>query len=147
RGIEMQEQRSADPGEFSSLITAELMTDQKMSVAAGTIFGNDMPRLVRKGDCPVESRLDGVLMVFSHRDQPGVIGRVGTVFGKHRLNIAQMSVGRSADKPGGEAIGVLALDSQPPAEALAEVLALNEITNAWIVNLPAASETPSWMGG
>ncbi len=147
RGIEIQEQRSADPGEFSSLITAEVVTGQKTSVAAGTIFGNDMPRLVKKGDCTVESRLDGVLMVFSHRDQPGVIGRVGTVFGKHRLNIAQMSVGRGADKPGGEAIGVLALDSQPPAEALAEVLALSEITNAWIINLPPAGETPSWMGG
>ncbi len=147
RGIEIQEQRSADPGDFRSLITAEVVTDQKTSEASGTIFGNEMPRLVRKSGCQVESRLDGILLVFSHRDQPGVIGRVGTVFGKHRLNIAQMSVGRSADKPGGEAIGVLALDSQPPAEALAEVLALSEITNAWIVKLPSAKETPSWMGG
>jgi D-3-phosphoglycerate dehydrogenase / 2-oxoglutarate reductase len=147
RGIEVQEQRSPDPGEFSSLITAEVITEQRKSIAAGTIFGNNLPRLVRKGDCQVESRLDGVLMVFSHRDQPGVIGKVGTIFGTHRLNIAQMSVGRSADKPGGEAIGVLALDSQPPAEALAEVLALGEMANAWIVKLPPADELPSWMGG
>ncbi len=147
RGIEVQEQRSADPGAFSSLITAEVVTDQKTSIAAGTIFGNDMPRLVKKGDCTVESRLDGVLMVFSHRDQPGVIGRVGTVFGKHRLNIAQMSVGRGTDKPGGESIGVLALDSQPPAKALAEVVALSDITNAWVVKLPPAGDTPSWMMG
>ncbi len=147
RGIEVQEQRSADPGEFSSLITAEVVTEQKKSVAAGTLFGNNLPRLVRKGNCQVESRLDGVLMVFSHRDQPGVIGKVGTVFGQHRLNIAQMSVGRAADKPGGEAIGILALDSQPPAEALAEVLALGEVANAWVVKLPPAGDTPSWMGG
>lgn len=147
RGIEIQEQRSTDPGEYSSLVTAEVVTEEKTSVAAGTIFGNNMPRLVEKSNCRVESRLDGVLMVFSHRDQPGVIGKVGTVFGRHRLNIAQMSVGRSADKPGGEAIGILALDSQPPAEALAEVLALGEIANAWVVKLPPAGEAPSWMGG
>ncbi len=147
RGIEVQEQRSPDPGEFSSLITAEVVTEQKTSVAAGTIFGSSMPRLVQKGDCLVESRLDGVLMVFSHRDQPGVIGKVGTVFGKHRLNIAQMSVGRSTDTPGAQAIGILALDSQPPAEALAEVLAIGEINGAWVVKLPPASEAPSWMGG
>ena len=147
RGIEVQEQRSPDPGEFSSLITAEVVTEQKTSVAAGTIFGSSMPRLVQKGDCLVESRLDGVLMVFSHRDQPGVIGKVGTVFGKHRLNIAQMSVGRSTDTPGAQAIGILALDSQPPAEALAEVLALGEINGAWVVKLPPAGEAPSWMGG
>ena len=60
-------------------------------------------------------------MIFAHRDMPGVIGKVGNVFGRHRVNIAQMSVGRATDKPGGEAIGVLSLDSAPPAEALAEV--------------------------
>ncbi len=147
RGIELQEQRSAELGDFSSLITAEVTTEQQTSIAAGTIFGSNMPRLVRKGDCQVESRLDGILMVFSHRDQPGVIGKLGTVFGRHRLNIAQMSVGRSTDKPGGEAIGVLALDSPPPAEALAEVLALPEMSNAWVVKLPPADKTPSWMGG
>lgn len=147
RGIEVQEQRSADPGEFSSLITAEVVTQQKTSLASGTIFGSNMPRLVQKGNCFVESRLDGVLMVLSHRDQPGVIGKVGTLFGRHRLNIAQMSVGRSTDEPGGEAIGILALDSQPPAEALAEVLAVSEITGAWVVRLPPADAAPSWMGG
>ena len=147
RGIEVQEQRSVDPGEFSSLITAEVATEQKTSVAAGTIFGNAMPRLVRMGNCSLESRLDGVLMVFNHRDQPGVIGKLGAVFGRHRVNIAQMSVGRTTDRPGGEAVGVLALDSQPPAEALAEVLALSDVTGAWVVKLPPAGETPSWMGG
>ena len=63
-------------------------------------------------------------MIFSHRDMPGVIGKVGSIFGRHQVNIAQMSVGRAADKPGGDAIGILSLDSAPPAEALAEVLAL-----------------------
>ncbi len=43
--------------------------------------------------------------------------------------------------------GVLALDSQPPAEAVAEVLALDEMTRAWVVNLPPAREMPAWMGG
>ena len=80
-----------------------------------------MPRLVQKGNCRLESYLDGILMIFAHRDMPGVIGKVGSIFGRHRVNIAQMSVGRATDKPGGEAIGILALDSAPPAEALAEV--------------------------
>ena len=42
---------------------------------------------------------------------------------------------------------MLALDCQPPAEAIAEVLALDEMTRAWVVNLPSAEEMPAWMGG
>ncbi len=147
RGIEIVEQRNTDIGDFSTLITAKVISEKKTSTAAGTLFGNNMPRLVQKGDCRLESYLDGTLMVFTHRDTPGVIGKVGTIFGVHRVNIAQMSVGRAENKPGGEAVGVLCLDSQPPAEALAEVLALQEIEKAWIVKLPPPGEVPSWMGG
>ncbi len=66
-----------------------------------------MVRLVQLDDYRLEAYLDGVLMVFTHRDVPGIIGRVGTIFGQHQVNIAQMSVGRASDKPGGDAIGVL----------------------------------------
>ncbi len=147
RGIELSEERNSEVGDFSSLITAEVITEKKTSIAAGTLFGNNMPRLVRKGECRLESYLDGILLIFAHRDKPGVIGKVGNVFGQHNVNIAQMSVGRASEQPGGEAIGVLALDSQPPAEALAELLAQPHIEGAWIVKLPKPGEAPSWMGG
>ena len=48
---------------------------------------------------------------------------------------------------GGEAVGVLSLDSVPPAEALAEVQALPHVTRATIVRLPPAGEMPAWLGG
>ena len=71
RGIEVIEQRNTEMGDFSSVITAEVVTGRKTSVAAGTLFGNNMPRLVQKGNCRLESYLDGVLMIFAHRDQAG----------------------------------------------------------------------------
>jgi D-3-phosphoglycerate dehydrogenase len=147
RGIELVEERSSDPCDFSSLITAEVVSEEKTSMAGGTLFGNKMPRLVQKAGCRLESFLDGTLLIFFHRDTPGVIGKVGSIFGRHQVNIAQMSVGRSADKPGGEAVGVLSLDSVPPAEALAEVQALAQVTRAIIVRLPPAGELPAWLGG
>jgi D-3-phosphoglycerate dehydrogenase / 2-oxoglutarate reductase len=147
RGIEVIEQRNADIGDFSSMITAEVVTSRKTSIASGTLFGHNMPRLVQKGNCRLESYLDGILMIFAHRDMPGVIGQVGSIFGRHRVNIAQMSVGRATDKPGGEAIGILALDSAPPAEALAEVMAIEHVQHAWIVKLPPAGEMPPWLAG
>ena len=146
RGIELIEQRSSDIGDFSSLITAEVSSQERTAVASGTLFGS-MPRLVKKGDFRLESRLEGIMMLFTHHDVPGVIGQVGTVFGKHRINIADMSVGRGTSEPGGNAVGVLALDSQPPAEALAEVLALEPLEHAWVVKLPPAGELPTWLGG
>ncbi len=147
RGIELVEQRTTDIGDFTSMITAEVVTEQKTSLASGTLFGNNMPRLVQKGDCRLESYLDGILLIFAHRDTPGVIGRVGNVFGRHQVNIAQMSVGRAATQPGGDAIGILALDSAPPAEALAEVLAVEGVSQGWIVKLPPAGEMPPWLVG
>jgi D-3-phosphoglycerate dehydrogenase / 2-oxoglutarate reductase len=147
RGIELVEERSADVGDFSSMITAEVVSEQRTAVASGVLFGHNMPRLVQKANCRLESFLDGTLMLFTHRDTPGVIGQVGNIFGKHRVNIAQMSVGRATNQPGGEAIGVLALDQPPPAEALAEVLALPAVMKASVVKLPPAGQMPSWMGG
>ncbi len=146
RGIELVEERNTEIGDFSSLITAEVVSEGRTAVAAGTLFGNNMPRLVQKSDFRLESYLDGVLLIFEHRDVPGVIGRVGNVFGKHRINIAQMSVGRNSDQPGGSAVGILCLDNQPPAEALAEVLSLESVTRAWVVKLPPAGQLPTWMG-
>jgi len=146
RGIELIEQRSSDIGDFSSMITAEVASEERTAVASGTLFGN-MPRLVKKGDFRLESRLEGIMMLFTHRDVPGVIGQLGTIFGKHRVNIADMSVGRLMDKPGGDAVGVLTLDSQPPQEALDEVLGLGPLKQAWIVKLPPGDKLPAWMAG
>jgi len=147
RGIELVEQRSSDMGDFSSMITAEVASEERTAVAAGTLFGNNMPRLVRKGEFRLESYLEGILLLTTHRDTPGVIGKIGDVFGRHRINIAYLSVGRGEGKPGKEAVGVLALDDPPPAEALAEVLALEPIIRASVVKLPPADQLPAWMGG
>jgi D-3-phosphoglycerate dehydrogenase len=56
-----------------------------------------------------------------------------------------MAVGRAT--AGGEAVGVLNLDSQPPAEALSEVRQLPAITSAIVVRLPPAGQLPSWLQG
>jgi len=146
RGIELVEERSSDVGEFSSLITAEVVTEERTAIASGTLFGKNMPRLVQKGDCRLESCLHGILMLITLRDMPGVIGKIGSALGKHQINIAQMSVGRSTDEPGGEQVAVLSLDGHPPAEALADVLAMDPIRHARVVKLPAPDELPTWMG-
>jgi D-3-phosphoglycerate dehydrogenase len=143
RGIKLTEESRSEMGSFRSSMTAEIMTDNGVHKAAGTIFGQHMPRLVALDDFRLEAYLDGRLLVFRHQDVPGIIGAVGTIFGRHGINIAQMAVGRSG--PGGEAVGVLNLDSEPTAEALAEVRQLPAITAATVVHLPPAGQLPAWL--
>ncbi len=145
RGIELIERRRSDMGAFSSVVTAEVETDTSSHKAAGTVFGVDMLRLVQLDEFRLDAYLDGVLMVFTHRDVPGIIGTVGTIFGAHKINIAQMAVGR--ETKGGEAIGVLNLDQAPPQAALDEVLAHPAINSAHVIKLPPAGERPAWLSG
>jgi D-3-phosphoglycerate dehydrogenase / 2-oxoglutarate reductase len=145
RGIELVEQTRSDMGAFSSTITAEVTAEKKTISATGTVFGLDMPRLVQLNEYRLETYLDGILMLFTHKDVPGIIGLVGTIFGRHKVNIAQMAVGRASK--GGAAIGVLNLDALPPNEALDEVRAHDAIQSATVIKLPGAGEKPSWMAG
>lgn len=144
RGIQLTEESRADMGAFSSSMTVEVTVGEQTHVASGTLFGNNMPRLIRLDDYRLEAYIDGNLLVFTHSDVPGIIGAVGTIFGKHKVNIGQMTVGRAA--PGGLAVGILNLDSVPPQEAIDEVLAHPSIQSVRVVSLPAAGKLPSWLG-
>jgi D-3-phosphoglycerate dehydrogenase len=144
-GIELTEETQVKAGVFSSSITAELTRDGQTLIAGGTLFGNNMPRLIRLNDYRLEAYLDGNLFVFKHMDVPGVIGAVGTIFGKHGINIAQMSVGRTANQPGGEAIGVLNLDGIPDQATIGDLLNEKGVLDVKVVQLPAAGQLPAWL--
>jgi D-3-phosphoglycerate dehydrogenase / 2-oxoglutarate reductase len=144
RGIEIVEQTSTQTGDFSTLIRADVQTDKKTYTAAGTLFGSQYLRLVQLGQFHIDAFMDGVMLIFTHQDVPGLVGFIGTIFGKHQVNIAQMTVGRKA--PGGEAIAVLNLDGTPPEEALKEVRAHPHITSVSVVKLPPAGQSPPWFG-
>lgn len=144
RGIEFVEQSNPKKGDFSTLIKADVTTDKKTYTAAGTLFGNQFLRLVQLGQHHLEAYMDGILLIFTHRDVPGLIGFIGTIFGKHHINIAQMNVGRQV--PGGDAMGVLNLDSMPGESALQEVRQNSQISSLCVVKLPPAGEMPKWFG-
>jgi D-3-phosphoglycerate dehydrogenase len=144
RGIEIVEQTSSQQGDFSTLLRVDLTTDKKTYTAAGTLFGNQFLRLVQLGHHHLEAFMDGVMLLFTHRDVPGLIGFIGTIFGKHQVNIAQMTVGRQ--QQGGEAIAVLNLDSLPPEEAIKEVRSHPQISSLSVVKLPPAGHMPPWFG-
>ena len=143
RGIELVEQSRTDPGAFSSVVAVDLVVGDHVHRAAGTLFGRSMPRLVQLEGHRLEAYLDGTLLIFMHEDVPGIIGNVGAAFGGTGVNIAQMTVGRSA--PGGDAIGVLSLDQEPSEESLSKVRTCDGIHSAKVCKLPAAGQLPYWL--
>lgn len=145
RGIELNANLSHEKGAFSSSITVEVSGSDRTIKASGTVFGHNMPRLVMLDDYRLEAYIDGKILIFTHRDVPGIIGKVGTACGQHDVNIGQMSVGRASNQPGGDAIGVLNLDSQPSEEALSALNAIDAIDRIQTIELPAAGELPAWL--
>jgi D-3-phosphoglycerate dehydrogenase / 2-oxoglutarate reductase len=145
RGIELSEQKHREMSAFASSITAEVSGGGRSVRAGGAMLGNNMPRLIMLDGYRLESFLDGSLVVFTHQDVPGIIGKIGTVFGTHNVNIAQMAVGRDSDSPGGKAIGVLNLDGKVPQVALDALDAVDGIHAAKLIELPMPGKLPHWL--
>jgi D-3-phosphoglycerate dehydrogenase len=145
RGIEITESASNEAGNFATLITASIVTEQGELTAAGTTFGNEFLRLVRLGNFNLDAYLDGLLLIYRHRDVPGLIGFIGTILGKHRVNIAHMALGRERNEPGGDSIAVLNLDNAPSAETVNELAKHPDVQGVEIVRLPAAGTPLPWL--
>ena len=143
RGIEITESSSSERGDFSTLVSATVVTDAGEFSAASTIFGNQFLRLVKLGDFHLDAYLDGHLLMYHHIDAPGLIGFMGTVFGKHNVNIAHLALGRKV--AGGQAVAVLNLDGAPTPESLAEVSRHDKVTAVETVQLPAAGAPLPWL--
>ncbi|MEQ8846315.1 phosphoglycerate dehydrogenase [Botrimarina sp.] len=143
RGIQLVTETASQQGAFRSSMTVDVATGEASHSLSATLLGEDMPRLVQIDGYRLEAFLDGCLIIFTHKDVPGIIGSIGTVLGQHGVNIAQMAVGRN--KPGGDAIGVLNVDGEVPADGLDAIRGLEAISSARVVKLPAAGVMPAWL--
>ncbi|WP_293170301.1 phosphoglycerate dehydrogenase [Oceanithermus sp.] len=115
RGVRLVSRRDSDARGFAQAIEVRLVTDEEERRAMGTVLAG-RPRLVRIDDYALEIAPEGHMLVCLNRDQPGVVGTVGTLLGEAGVNIAGLQLGR--DAPGGRALFVLAVDQPPPEEVL-----------------------------
>ena len=100
RGIEIVESKSSRPRDFANLLSIKLHTSEGERWIEGTVFEPGSPRLAMLDGVDVEAPLEGVVLVLHNDDQPGVIGGVGTILGRHGINIASFALGRSATRSG-----------------------------------------------
>ena len=120
---------------FNEWLHVQVFNDgQKLISAGGTFFGSpNNPRIVRLYSTPVEIPISGNLLLLNNKDRPGIVGHLGTLLGKHKVNIANMSLTR--DTAGGLALTVLNLDSPPPQAVLEELQKDADISNVKVVKL------------
>jgi D-3-phosphoglycerate dehydrogenase len=122
RGIEVREERSQSARDYTNLLRIEIrIGDDEIRVSGTTIGSDDRHWLVRVLGFDLEIELAPLMVVFRYDDVPGVIGRVGTMFGEAGVNIANMSVSRT--RRGGKALMVLSVDTAPPAELVERIRA------------------------
>ena len=136
RGIEVIESRSSRPRDFANMLSLKLHTTEGERWIEGAVFEPDQPRLTLLDGVEVEAPLQDLLVVVRNDDQPGVIGEIGTVLGRHHVNIASFALGRGA----GGAVGVVSVDRNTVGEAamaraLEELRALPAIKDARLVQI------------
>ena len=124
RGLNVGESVEARPTHMDT-VRLDLETDHGVTTVEGAVI-LDRPRLMRVDGIACEAPLDGHLTFMKNEDVPGVIGSIGTVLGKHGINIANFSLGRREQpaKPGEplEAVAVIETDSTVPEPVLQDLL-------------------------
>jgi D-3-phosphoglycerate dehydrogenase len=133
RGIELNETKRSDAGDFASLVVVELQVGDAISRIAGTLFHRKEPRIVSIDDFSVEVMPEGAMLVLSNTDRPGVIGTIGTFLGQHNVNISRMQLSR--ERPGGQAISVIGIDSPVSPSLLQDLRRLPGILSAKQIRL------------
>ncbi len=113
RGVLVRDVRSARRG-APNAIRATLSGLSEEVEACGTLVHNNEPRLIELNEVEIESQLEGRFIAISNDDSPGVIGRIGTVLGEAKVNIARMSLGRNQ----AGAFAIVQVDGDVPAEVL-----------------------------
>jgi D-3-phosphoglycerate dehydrogenase len=133
KGIAVVESTSSAELTFANLMSMRLKIGGEEHSASGTLFGRNHYRLVEVDDVEVDTIPQGNILMVRNDDRPGVVGHIGTILGARSINIARMGVGR---KPGsGRALMLIEVDSEPTAEALAEVAAIPGVRDARAIQL------------
>jgi D-3-phosphoglycerate dehydrogenase len=140
RGLRIHEARkpNSSSGGSGSVLSILLKTANGEHLVKGAVLHKDTPRLLHLDGIEVEAPLERDLVYLRNRDVPGVIGKVGTILGKHKINIANFSLGRRAGSTPGaprEADAVVHVDGKVSPEVLAELRKVPAVEQAKAIRL------------
>ncbi len=134
KGIKIVEVKRPEGINFKKLIRVVCKGERgEEFTIAGTVMDNKFPKIVEINGFLFDLTPQGKLLLIKNYDVPGVIGKLGSILGKYRVNIAGFQLGRS--EKGKEAKGVILVDDDVPQSALSEIREIPEILEVKQVNL------------
>jgi len=133
RGISIDETKNAEVKDVVSSFRAKVSTDKVTRTITGSVFGGTLLRIIEIDGFNTEVTPQGTVLVIFNDDKPGVIGAVGTVCGKHKINICTMGVGQKAEEQ--KAILAVSLDKEPSPEAVEELGNLEFVNEIYVCKL------------
>jgi D-3-phosphoglycerate dehydrogenase len=140
RGIAIAETSSPKAQDFTDLVRVRLRSGDRTTRVVGTVLGRrNRPHLLEAWGSRFNLQLEGHLAVFRYRDQPGMLGRVGTALGDAGVNIVSAAVGRQPGATGAdtqhEAVMIVTADGRVPEAVLDALLAGSDFSGARAVTL------------
>jgi D-3-phosphoglycerate dehydrogenase len=129
RGIQLHEGKYSQGSESTvgNLLSVTLKTPSDEHSVRGTILHGGSLRLTGVDNIRIEIPLEGKLICIRNNDVPGVIGKIGTILGKHTINIANLALGRSNESGRWEAIAMVQVDSSASDDVLQEIRRMTEV--------------------
>ena len=128
RGMVVEETTREAEGDYENLITVTVVTQGQTRSVSGTVFADGRPRIVNIKGIRMDAEFGPSMIYITNLDKPGFIGRFSSTLGEAGINIATFHVGREA--PGGNAVALIEIDGELPADVLAKVRALPQVQQA-----------------
>jgi D-3-phosphoglycerate dehydrogenase len=139
RGLTVEEETRRREHGFPNTLEVAALPEKSGSTrgftAEGTVLHDGSPRVLQIEGIPLEAQLEGTILYLRNRDEPGVIGQVGSTLGKHGVNIATFALGRREATRGSEAASLVRLDGDVSASILEPIRAIPAITEAKLLHL------------
>lgn len=132
RGIDVTESINDREDDYQTLIRLCITTENQTRDIAGTLFGDDRPRIVSIKGINMEAELGPHMLYITNQDKPGFIGAMGSILGDAEVNIATFHLGRDQKK--GEAIALIEIDSELSKNTMDMVCKLPQVTQVKALN-------------
>ncbi len=131
-GVRVHCETSTMKRDFMNLLRVEVVVDERRHFVTGTVLGHRHGRLVELDDYLLDAIPEPPLMVTWHRDEPGVLGQIGTALGALGINIERMQLG-DPPRAGELALGIWNLQRPLEDAARERVAALPVVESVFVV--------------
>jgi len=133
RGISVDETKNTEVRDVAASASVKIVTDKVTRTITGSVFGEKLLRIIEIDGFKIEMAPLGAVLLIFNDDKPGVIGAVGTICGKHDINICTMGVGQKLDLQ--KAVIAVSLDKEPDKGAIEELKKLEFVNELYLCKL------------